>query len=47
LCSIETSDSYLLLNGAQKRATLYLPRRNAGQERSEGKLLSAEDETLI
>jgi Xaa-Pro aminopeptidase len=47
VCGIETPHSYLLLNGALKRATLYLPHRNAGRERSEGKLLSAEDEELI
>jgi len=43
LCGVEVPHAYLLLNGAQRRAALYLPHRNAGRERSEGKLLSAED----
>jgi Xaa-Pro aminopeptidase len=47
LCGVETPHSYLLLNGAQKRTALYLPHRNAGRERAEGKILSAEDEALI
>jgi Xaa-Pro aminopeptidase len=33
----------LLLDGAASRTTLYLPHRNTSRERSEGKLLSAED----
>ena len=47
LCGVETPHSYLLLDGAQRRATLYLPHRNEGRERAEGKVLSAEDEPLI
>ena len=47
LCGVETPHSYLLLDGAQRRATLYLPHRNEGRERAEGKMLSAEDEALI
>jgi Xaa-Pro aminopeptidase len=47
LCGIEVPHAYLLLDGTQRRAALYLPHRNEGRERSEGKLLSAEDETLI
>lgn len=43
LCGIEIPHAYLLLDGANKRTVLYLPHRNAGRERSEGKLLSAED----
>jgi Xaa-Pro aminopeptidase len=43
LSGIEVPHAYLLLDGAQKRTALYLPHRNAGRERSEGKLLSAED----
>ncbi len=43
LCGIEIPHAYLLLDGAQRRATLYLPHRNEGRERGEGKLLSAED----
>lgn len=47
LCGIEVPHAYLLLNGAQRTATLYLPHRNEGRERGEGKLLSAEDADLI
>ena len=43
LCGIEIPHAYLLLDGAAKRILLYLPHRNAGRERGEGKLLSAED----
>src|SRR5215207_6148696 len=47
LCGVEVPHAYLLLNGAQRTATLYLPHRNEGRERSEGKLLSAEDAELV
>ncbi|MGH9765799.1 MAG: aminopeptidase P N-terminal domain-containing protein, partial [Blastocatellia bacterium] len=47
LCGIESPHAYLLLDGAAKRASLYLPRRNEARERGEGKLLSAEDSDLI
>ncbi len=47
LCGIEVPHAYLLLDGAQRRATLYLPHRNEGRERNEGKTLSAEDAELI
>jgi Xaa-Pro aminopeptidase len=43
LSGIESPHAYLLIDGAQRRATLYLPHRNEARERSEGKLLSAED----
>lgn len=43
LCGIEVPHAYLLLDGATKRASLYLPHRNEARERGEGKLLSAED----
>jgi Xaa-Pro aminopeptidase len=43
LCGIEVPHAYLLLDGATKRASLYLPHRNDGRERGEGKMLSAED----
>ena len=46
LCGIESPHAYLLLDGARRRASLYLPHRNSARERSEGKLLSAEDDTL-
>ncbi|MCG3162704.1 MAG: Xaa-Pro aminopeptidase [Acidobacteria bacterium] len=47
LCGIESPHAYLLLDGAAKRASLYLPHRNEARERAEGKLLSAEDVDLI
>ena len=43
LTGIEVAGAYLMLEGASRRATLYLPHRNAGRERGEGKVLSAED----
>ncbi len=43
LCGIEVPHAYLLLDGAAKKATLFLPPRNEGRERGEGKMLSAED----
>jgi len=43
LCGIETPHSYLLLDGRNKRVTLYLPPRNERLERAEGKVLSAGD----
>jgi Xaa-Pro aminopeptidase len=47
LCGIEAPHAYLLLDGSQRRASLYLPHRNEGRERSEGKVLSAEDAELV
>jgi Xaa-Pro aminopeptidase len=43
LSGIEVANAYLLLDGASRKATLYLPHRNEGRERGEGKVLSAED----
>ena len=43
LSGIEVPHAYLMLDGAQKVAALYLPHRNARRERSEGKVLSVED----
>jgi len=47
LCGIEVPHAYLLLDGATRRATVYLPHRNEGRERGEGKMLAAEDTDLI
>ena len=47
LSGIETPHAYLLLDGRNRTATLYLPHRDAGRERNEGKILSAEDEDLL
>lgn len=46
LCGVEVPNAYLLIDGASRRTTLYLPHRNERRERSEGKLLSAEDADL-
>ena len=43
LCGVEVPHAYLLLDGATKKATLFLPPRNEGREKGEGKMLSAED----
>lgn len=43
VCGIEVPHAYVLLDGASKRTLLYLPHRNAGRERGEGRVLSAED----
>jgi len=43
LCGVEVPNAYLLLDGARRRATLFLPHRNAGRERGEGKMWSSED----
>ena len=47
LCGLETAHSYILLNGRTKKSTLYLPHRDEGRERGEGKVLSAEDADLV
>ncbi|MCI0487869.1 MAG: Xaa-Pro peptidase family protein [Blastocatellia bacterium] len=43
LCGIETPHSYLLLDGRNARVTLFLPPRDEALERSEGRILSADD----
>ena len=43
LCGIEVPHAYLLLDGATKKASLFLPHRNENREKGEGKMLSAED----
>jgi Xaa-Pro aminopeptidase len=43
LCGIEVPNAYLVLDGASRKAALYLPHRNEGRERGEGKVLSSED----
>ncbi|HEY0897474.1 MAG TPA: Xaa-Pro peptidase family protein, partial [Sphingobacteriaceae bacterium] len=47
LSGIEVPQACLVLNGASRTASLYLPHRNEGRERGEGKMLSAEDAALI
>ncbi len=43
LCGVEIPNAYLLLDGSARKTTLYLPHRNEGRERGEGRVLSAED----
>src|SRR5262245_7937219 len=47
LSGIETPGAYLLLDGRMRKATLLLPPRNERLERSEGKVLSADDAELV
>lgn len=47
LSGIESAHAYLLLNGRTRTATLYLPPRDDARERGEGKILSAQDSTLV
>ncbi|HYW30575.1 MAG TPA: Xaa-Pro peptidase family protein [Gemmatimonas sp.] len=47
LCGVESAHAYLLLNGRTRTTTLYLPHRDEGIEASGGKVLSAEDASLI
>ncbi|MBT4148765.1 MAG: M24 family metallopeptidase, partial [Candidatus Marinimicrobia bacterium] len=44
---IETPHSYILIDGRNKKVTLYMPPRNERLERSEGRVLNADDEKLI
>ncbi len=43
LCGIEVPRAYLLLDGQARKATLFLPHRDEGREKGEGRMLSAED----
>ncbi|MDX2031532.1 MAG: Xaa-Pro aminopeptidase [Blastocatellia bacterium] len=47
LSGIETPGAYLLLDGRTRKTTLFLPPRNERLERSEGKVLSADDADLV
>jgi len=47
LSGLETPRSYLVLDGRSRTASLFLPHRDEGRERSEGKTLSVEDAELI
>ena len=47
LCGIETPRAYLLLDGRDKKVTLFLPPRNAALENAEGKVLSADDAETV
>ncbi|UZR98820.1 M24 family metallopeptidase [Chondrinema litorale] len=47
LTGLETDHAYLLLNGRNRQTTLYLPHRDEGREKGQGKILSAEDGDLV
>jgi Xaa-Pro aminopeptidase len=47
LSGVETPGSYIMLDGRDKTATLYLPARNARLEAAEGRVLSADDSLLV
>ena len=47
LSGIEEGHAYLLLNGKNKKTTIYLPRRENNREKSQGKILSFDDSELI
>ncbi|MEO8361197.1 MAG: Xaa-Pro peptidase family protein [Vicinamibacteria bacterium] len=47
LSGIEVPHAYLLMDGGSKRTSLYLPHRNEGREKGEGKMLSSEDAAEI
>jgi Xaa-Pro aminopeptidase len=47
LTGLETAHAYLLINGKNKLTTLYLPHRDEGLEKGQGKVLSAEDYVLV
>jgi Xaa-Pro aminopeptidase len=46
LTGVETPHAYLLLNGATRRSSLYLPPRDVRRESSEGRLLTSDDAEL-
>ena len=47
LSGIESPHAYILLDGRTKDVTLYMPPKNERLERSEGRILNAEDKELI
>jgi Xaa-Pro aminopeptidase len=47
LSGIETPGAYLLLDGRNRKVTVYLPARNPRLEAAEGRVLSAEDIELV
>lgn len=47
LSGIETPGAYILLDGRTRKTTLIMPPRNERLERSEGKVLSADDAELV
>lgn len=47
LTGLETAHAYILINGRNHLTTIYLPHRDEGMEKSQGKVLSAEDTDLV
>jgi Xaa-Pro aminopeptidase len=47
LSGVETPGSYIMLDGRDRTATLYLPSRNPRLEAGEGRVLSADDADLV
>jgi Xaa-Pro aminopeptidase len=47
LTGLAVPHSYLLMDGRNQRTYLFLPHRNEGRERGEGKTLAAEDADLV
>ncbi len=47
LTGIEVPHAYLILYGSTRQATILLPQRHEGRERSEGRMLSAEDDAFL
>lgn len=47
LTGLETPHAYLLLNGKNRQAIVYLPHRDEATENNQGKVLSAEDGELV
>lgn len=47
LTGLESPHAYLLLNGKDRQATVYLPHRDTATESNQGKVLSAEDSELV
>jgi Xaa-Pro aminopeptidase len=47
LCGIETPFSYIMLDGRNRKVTLFLPPRNERLEHAEGKVISANDSDFV
>ena len=47
LCGIETPHAYLVLDGRDRKVTLFLPPRDEALERAEGRVLSADDAEAV
>ena len=47
LCGIETPHAYLVLDGRDRKVTLFLPPRDEALERAEGRILSADDAEAV